>query len=301
MDCFATCSRPMPKSARSAAPGRSKIFTCNTPEAPRMVKLRAITLTSFQETLHRRVLYLVLILAVLIIAAMSTEMLYVRMAREAGETEAVAGMARNLFQQILATWDFAAFFLALFLGAVALSSELKSKTIVTVLSRPVARWTYLLGRWLGVLLFLWAFLLVGILGALLWGAFFGLHYSAFFWLGVAELFVKATFLSGVSLGLSVVLPPAAAGPAAFLLTILPLMVHTAMGHPRWILPSCATAAYYLAPAHLPVDLISDSFKKEMVDPKYLLYVQVLGENLLYAGAVFLLACAVFKRRELRLR
>jgi ABC-type transport system involved in multi-copper enzyme maturation permease subunit len=266
-----------------------------------MVKLRAITLTSFQETLHRRVLYLVLILALLIIAAMSTEMLYVRMARQAGETETVAGMARMFFQQILGIWDSAAFFLALFLGAVALSSELKSKTIVTVLSRPVTRWTYLLGRWLGVLLFLWAFLLVGILGALLWGAFFDLHYSAFFWLGVGELFVRATFLSGVSLGLSVILPPVAAGAVTFVITILPLMVNDAMGHPRWIFRTLATAAYYLAPAHLPVDLISDSFKKEMVAPKYFLYVQVLGENLLYTGAILLLACAIFKRRELRLR
>ena len=266
-----------------------------------MGKLRAITLTSFQETLHRRVLYLVLILVLIVLAAMSTEMLYVRMARQAGEADAVAAMGRNFFQQILGIWDFAAFFLALFLGAVAISSELKSKTIVTVLSRPVSRWVYLLGRWLGVLLFLWAFLIVGILGALLWGAFFDLHYSAFFWLGIAELFVKATFLSGVSLGLSTLFPPAAAGATTFVLTVLPLMVKGAMDHPRWILRSLATIGYYIAPAHLPVDLISDSFKKEMVDPKYLLYVQVLGENLLYTGAVFLLACAVFKRRELRLR
>jgi ABC-type transport system involved in multi-copper enzyme maturation permease subunit len=266
-----------------------------------MGKLRAIALTSFQDTLHRRVLYLVLILVLIVIAAMSTEMLYVRMARKAGEEEAVAKMAQNFFQQVIGIWDFAAFFLALFLGAVAVSSELKSKTIVTVLSRPVPRWIYLLGRWLGVLLFLWAFLLVGVLGALLWGAFFGLHYSAVFWLGIAELFVKATFLSGVSLGLSTILPPAGAGAVTFVITILPLMVNNAMTHPRWILRSLATAAYYLAPAHLPVDLISDSFNKQMMDPKYFLYAQVLAENFLYTGAVLLLACFVFKRRELHLR
>src|SRR5436190_20537493 len=134
MNCFAVCSKSTRRLAQSVAPGRSRTFTCNMPEALRMGKLRAITLTSFQETLHRRVLYLVLILALIVIAAMSTEMLYVRMARQAGEAEAVAAVGRNFFQQILGIWDSAAFFLALFLGAVAISSELKSKTIVTVLS-----------------------------------------------------------------------------------------------------------------------------------------------------------------------
>jgi len=266
-----------------------------------MVKLRAIVLTSFQETLHRRVLYLVLILALIVIAMMSSQMVYARLARDAGETEAVTNLARSLFEQILNTWDFAAFFLALFLGAVAISSELKSRTIVTVLSRPVARWSYLLGRWFGVLLFLWAFLAVGVLGALLWGALFNLQYGSLFWLGIADLFVRATFLSGVSIGLSVVLPPVAAGAITFVLTILPLMVKDTMGHPNWIWRTLSTLGYYLAPAHMRVDLIGDSFKKEMVDPKYFLYGQVMLENFLYTGAVLLVACVIFRRRELRLR
>ena len=266
-----------------------------------MVKLRAIIWTSFQETLHRRVLYLVLILALIVIAMISSQMVYARLATEAGETEAVTRMARGLFQHILSAWDSAAFFLALFLGAVAISSELKSRTIVTVLSRPVTRWTYLLGRWLGVLLFLWAFLLVGILGALLWGAIFNLNYGSLFWLGLLELFVKATFFSGVSIGLSVILPPPAAGAITFVLTILPMMVKDTMGHPLLIYRALSTLGYYLAPAHMQVDLIEESFKKEMVDPKYLLYGQVLVENLLYTVVVLLLAGAIFKRRELRLR
>lgn len=266
-----------------------------------MVKLRAIVWTSFQETLHRRVLYLVLILALIVIAMMSSQLVYARLAQDAGETEAVTSMARGLFQQILSVWDFAAFFLALFLGAVAISSELKSRTIVTVLSRPVTRSAYLLGRWLGVLLFLWAFLWVGILGALLWGALFDLHYGSLFWLGVGELFVRVTFLSGVSIALSVFLPPPAAGAITFVLTILPMMVRDTMGHPRLIYRALSTIAYYLAPARMQVDLISESFRKEMVDPKHLLYAQVLAENLLYTCAALLLACVIFKRRELRLR
>jgi hypothetical protein len=79
------------------------------------------------------------------------------------------------------------------------------------------------------------------------------------------------------------------------------MVKDSMGHPLWIYRVLSTLAYYLAPAHMRVDLIGDSLKKEMVDPKYFLYSQVLLEKLFYAGAVLLIACVIFKRRELRLR
>jgi len=172
---------------------------------------------------------------------------------------------------------------------------------VTVLARPVARWVYLLGRWLGVLLFLWLFLGVGILGALFWGALYHLQHGSLLWIGFADLFVRATFLSGVSVGLSVVLPPVAAGAITFVLTILPTMVKESMGHPLWYYRIPSFFAYYIAPARMRADLIGDSLKKEMVDPKYFLYSQVLLENLLYTGAVLLIACLIFKRRELRLR
>jgi ABC-type transport system involved in multi-copper enzyme maturation permease subunit len=264
-------------------------------------KLRAITLTSFQETLHRRVLYLVLFLVIVVIAITSTEMLYVRMARQAGETEVIDQIGRRLFQHVLGIWDFAALFLALFLGAIGLSSELRARTIVNVLSRPVPRWIYLLGRWFGVLFFLWIFLFAGILIVLLLGIFFNVQYTPLFWLGLAQMFINATFFSGVSLGLSVVLPPVAAGALTFFITMLPMMVQKAMEHPRPILRGLANIAYYLAPAHMPVDLIGDSFAKQLMNPKYLLYSQVLAENLFYTGVILMLACAVFNKRELRLR
>ena len=266
-----------------------------------MGKLRVIALTSFQEALHRRVLYIVLFLAIIVIALTSSEMLYVRMARQAGEADAIDQIGRWLFQTVLGIWDFAALFLALFLGAIAVSSEVRAKTIVNVLSKPVDRWVYLLGRWFGVLLFLWIFLLVGISVALLIGVFFHMQYAPLFWLGLAEMFVKAAFFSGVSLGLSVVLPPVAAGALTLFLTILPMLVQKAMDHPSWILRGLANAAYFLSPAQMPVQLIASSFSKQLLHPNYFLYWQVLAENSLYTGAVLMLACAIFKKRELRLR
>ena len=105
-----------------------------------MDKLIIIALNAFQETLRRRVFYVVLLLSLIVVIGISSEMFYLRMARQAGETQILASVGAELLKQVLGIWDFAALFLALFLGAIGVSSEITAKTIVHVLSRPVERW-----------------------------------------------------------------------------------------------------------------------------------------------------------------
>jgi ABC-type transport system involved in multi-copper enzyme maturation permease subunit len=264
-------------------------------------KLLLITLNAFQETLRRRVFYVVLLLSLIIVIIISSEMFYVRMARQAGEMQVLAGMGARLMQQILEIWQFAALFLALFLGAMGVSSEIGAKTIVHVLSRPVERWVYLLGRWLGLLMFLWAFLFVGVAGALLISIWLEVSYAPTLWLAFAEVYVMATFYSGVALGFSVFAPPVLAGVLAFLLSMLPSMAHNAIHDPRWLHRMPALLGHYLGPAHMPVNLMAESLSKEALHPDYWLYLRVLGENALYAVAVFVIAAFFFRRRELRVR
>jgi ABC-type transport system involved in multi-copper enzyme maturation permease subunit len=199
------------------------------------------------------------------------------------------------------TWQVAVGALALYLGAIGLSSEVAGKTLVHVLSRPVDAATYLTGRWLGTLGFLWSFQALGIAFAAVVTYAFHVPHTPSLWLACASMFVEAFFFSGVSLGLSVVMPPMAAGVIAFFLTILPSMVENTLKHPTWITRALSYVAYYIGPATMPVDLTGQSFNKEVLHPAYGLYGRVLGENLLYAIAVFAIGCAVFARREMRQR
>ena len=266
-----------------------------------MVKLFAITVNAFQETLRRRVFYVVLLLTLLIVAGISSEMYFLRMARKAGETQVLMRMGTHLMQGVLQTWNVAAVFLAIFLGAIGVSAEISAKTIVHVMSRPVERSVYLLGRWFGLLMFLWLFLLLGVCGALLIAAWLHVPFAPTLWMGFAQMYVSAMFYSGVALSLSIVLPPVAAGAVAFLFSILPDMLEDAIRDPRWLHRLPALIGYYLGPAKMPVDLIAESFSKERVDTDYWLYASVLGENLLYVFAALILANLVFRRRELRVR
>ena len=266
-----------------------------------MDKLVVITWTAFQETLRRRVFYIVLLLTLLVVLGVGSDMFYMRMANRAGETEIIAAMGRSLMQGILSVWDFAAFFLALFLGAIAISSEISAKTIVHVISRPVERWIYLLSRWLGVLIFLFGFLTIGTAGALGVSLWLNVPFASTLWLAIAEIYVRTIFYSGVALGLSVVVTPVLSGALTFLLSILPVIAHDAIREPRWLNRIPALIGYYFGPAHMPVNLIAESFSKERLHTDYWLYLQVLGENFLYAIAVLVAATFVFHRREICVR
>jgi ABC-type transport system involved in multi-copper enzyme maturation permease subunit len=262
-------------------------------------KFIAITLTSFQETLRRRVFYIVLFLAIILIASITSQMFFLRMARQAGEVKMLTGLGVQIVQQILGIWSFAGLFLALFLGAIGISSEISTRTIVHVLSRPVERWVYILGRWSGTLIFLWGFLFVGIFAALLVAFWLSVPYTPVLWVSFAEMYVTLTFFSGVALGFSVLMPPVLAGSASLLLAMLPSIAHGATHHPSWAYRIPALIAYYIGPAKMPVDLVEESFSKAQLHTDYWLFFRVLGENLFYVIAILILATALFRRREIR--
>src|SRR4029077_6227547 len=155
------------------------------------------------------------------------------------------------------------------------------------LSRPVERWIYLLGRWLGLLLFLWAFLAVGMVGALLVSLWLHVPFAPTLWLALVEMYVMVTVYSGLALSLSVIFPPVLAGVIAFLIASLPGIVHSAIDDPRWLHRLPALIGYYLGPARMPVNLLEESFAKENLQTDYWLYLRVLFENSLYAVTVLI--------------
>lgn len=264
-------------------------------------KVRAIASLAFQETLRRKVLYVALGLVIFLVAAASSTLAVMQMALRAGEQEAVRQLGGRLVLTVALIWSFAGVCLAFSLGAIGMSTEVAARTIVNVLSRPVERAVYLAGRWLGILVFLWLFQLAGIAIALLtaWG--FDVEFAPVLWLGFVGMLVQAAFFSGVSLAFSVVMPAVPAAACAVLLSMLPQIAGSWALSSWKIVRAAAIAVYYAAPASMPSNLISDSFDKQLLRPDYSIYVQVLGENVLYTLAVFAAASIIFTRRELRLR
>jgi ABC-type transport system involved in multi-copper enzyme maturation permease subunit len=264
-------------------------------------QIRAIAATAVQETLRRKVLYVIVFLVLLVGFISVSSATVLRMVAESGEKNIGDTVRASLVSSTFSLWVAAAQFLALFLGAVGLSSETGAKTIVNVLSRPVDRSVYLIGRWTGLLAFLWGFQLAGIVLGLGMALAFRVPLASTLWIGLAGTFVQIALLSGVSLGLSVVMPPILAGGCAVLLQMLPALVQGLTHHPRWFIHAPAIAIYYLSPADMPVNLISASLSKQLLHPQFGLYGAVLAENLVYGVVVFAFGCLALRRREMRLR
>ena len=64
--------------------------------------------------------------------------------------EMMAFLRANAVSGSLDLWSYLCMGGAIYLGATSMSSELRAKTIITVLSHPVHRWQMVIGKWIGI-------------------------------------------------------------------------------------------------------------------------------------------------------
>ena len=122
----------------------------------------AIARNTFKEAIRNRVLYIILIFALMMIA----------LSRVAGE------LTIESRERIVKDLGFAAINLfgvaiAVFVGVSLVFNELEKRTIYTIVSKPISRWQFLLGKYFGLLVTIYANVLVMTLFFL-----FMVHYDA---------------------------------------------------------------------------------------------------------------------------
>lgn len=260
-----------------------------------------IAKNTFGIILRNKVLYLAVFLLVLIVAFMVLPLAFMAMAAEAGEEQLVGQMQVQLLTVVYALWYSATAAMGMFLGATAISSEAKARTIVTVLSKPVDRWRFLIGKWVGIEVFLSLFLSVGVL--LTVGLLLALDVSpsAPFWLGILHTFIVVMVMSSLALLLGTVASPVIAGGATLMLALVTGMIVRWVDAPwtavRWL----AQGYYFLAPAQMPGNLMSQGLSVDLLNPDYGVYFAVIFENVVYGLVLVVLGCVIFTKREVRVR
>lgn len=264
-------------------------------------RLLAVAANSFAMIVHNRAVYLVVGAALLVIALMAAPLALARRAAEAGETDFALTIQQGIVLSSFAVWSFFAYGLAIFLGATTISSEVKAGTLTTVLARPLARWELLMGKWLGAQAFVTLFLGFGLVAVALLLRYFHVQPAPVFWIGVAGTFVTAGLLIGATLLLNVFVSPVVAGGAIFLAALLGGMAGDATSAARPWSAALAWFAHMALPARMPDDLVSLGFSSQPLAPEYGIYALVLAENVLYIGALLLVAGWLFTRLELKLR
>lgn len=256
---------------------------------------------TFRAILRNKVLYLALFLLILIVALMALPFAMVRLVGDAGEQDVARQMQGNIILGTFGMWYTATLAMGVFLGATAISSEVSTRTIVTVLAKPVERWRFLTGKWAGIQAFLHLFLAFGTLLTAGLLRLFELRPSALFWLGILGSFVVVTLISSLALLLATVSSPVFAGGATVLLGLITPLIGRAVDSSSAWLRWPAQAYYYLAPARAPGSMLTQSLQVDLLNPEYSLYASVIAENLLYGLGLLVLSCALFTIREVRVR
>lgn len=112
----------------------------------------------------------------------------------------------SLHEEVRVTTDFAYFATAFFSTLIAIYStvtllhtEIERRTIYTILSKPIPRWTFLLGKYLGVLALL--AVIVSVLMAISTGLIFSIggHPSAAWYIGHLTIFLQLMIVVAVAL------------------------------------------------------------------------------------------------------
>jgi ABC-type transport system involved in multi-copper enzyme maturation permease subunit len=254
-----------------------------------MRKIVAIALNTAREAVRNRILYSILFFAVLMVAV-----------------AAVFGAA-SIGDQTKYMKDFSLMSVSLFgvviaivLGVNLLHQELGKKTIFNILSKPVARWQFIVGKFFGLLVTLTLIvgaMSVGVIGffTLLVGHLdHGLVVASFATLlEITVVIAVAIFFS------SLVVTPALAGmftaatfvagrSASYLLYFL-------KGEQPSVVQTMAQALYWALP-RLDRYTVADQVVYGIVpDPAYL--VVLLAYSVAYAGVLLLLSVGLFSRRE----
>jgi ABC-type transport system involved in multi-copper enzyme maturation permease subunit len=224
-----------------------------------------------------------------------------------------AFLRANAISGALDSWAMLALAAAIFLGAASVGGEMTNKTISTVLARPIRRWEFLVGHWLGVTLFSLVSLAIGLVIGVGLSWYFGIEIDR----GRAAIALAQTvggimLFAGLGVGLganaSVALAAGVTVLMIFLAPVVTILVNDArpwQHYPGVVLdyltPPGYTSHYQgIAWADPPPNPRFPARVRGRPAVDYPVARKRLYTNLGYAAAYFLAGCLFFMRRDIRL-
>ncbi len=193
--------------------------------------------------------------------------------------------------------------IAIFIGIGLVSKEMEKRTLYTVLSRPVRRWEFIVGKFLGLTGTLFVntfFMAIGVFAALLYVSH--KFQSSDAWILVALFFIVLQFLILCSLTLlfSSFSSPLLSAVFAFSLFVIGSFAEDLRGFARmshgltqWL----ATAAAYLVPNFSALNVIGQVAHEQPISAHLIAYNTAYA--LAYSAMAISGAVLIFERRNLK--
>src|SRR5450631_4114439 len=255
-------------------------------------RISAITLNTFREAVRDRVLYNLVVFALLLVASAPLF------------SQISIGMERLIVVNVgLTSISIFGVIIAIFIGIGLVSKEIEKRTLYTILSRPVRRWEFIAGKFFGLagtLVVNTFFMGIGVFGALLYVAHKFTRPGA--QILVALYFIVLEFLIICSLALlfSSFSSPLLSAVFAFSLFVIGSFADDlrgfaglAHGVTRWF----ATAAAYTVPNFSALNVISAVAHQQPISAQLILHNTLYA--LFYTAMALSGAVLIFERRNLK--
>ena len=255
-----------------------------------MTKVWVIALNTFKGAVRDRVLYSIGVFAVLIIASS----LVAQEITIGDQFKVVRGVAQSAISVFLSV-------IAMFYGTSLIWRELDRRTIYNVLSKPVSRSSFVLGKFFGLVMTLW--LLIAVMGAL-YLLFVapqqGFPHTSFF-VFLALLALELALLTAWATLFSTASSQTTA--AAFTLAVF-VIGHLADdiwlfgqgAETAWI-KTVSAVTYWVLPNFEVFNVQPQAAHQVAVDTGFLVHAVLYG--LAYTTAVLVVAVRVFSRRDFK--
>jgi ABC-type Na+ efflux pump permease subunit len=229
--------------------------------------------------------------------------------------EFAAFLRANAVSGSLDLWSYLCMAGAIYLGASSIASELRSKTIITVLSHPVRRWQMLVGKWIGASAFCVVTLGIGIALAYLLARYLEVNIEE----GVLAISATRTIagvvlFAGVATAVSTMGSAPIAVAIAMFVAVVPQFIPPMREHPSPTYQRIGAAldaivapgyqSHYngvvWAPAPIPAQFRGrvPAAMRQRPTVDYGEQRTQTAQTAGYAGVYFLLGCVVFTRRDL---
>lgn len=255
------------------------------------MKIIAIALNTFRESVRDRVLYN-LVLFVLLLVIASVVMGRIAVGQERRIVINVGLSAMTIFGVLI----------SIFIGIGLVSKEIEKQTIALILAKPVRRSTFVLGKYLGLCLTLLvntAVMAVAVMLALLYVSRGFDAMQASLWPGAFLIFLELALITAVALLFSCFSSPALAALFTLLIFLIgrwsPDLKLLAEASPSLVTRAICRALYHLLPNLANFNYINEIARGGTVPSR------LIAANTIYAGfyimALLAASVLVFERRN----
>jgi ABC-type transport system involved in multi-copper enzyme maturation permease subunit len=254
-------------------------------------RLTAITLNTFREAVRDRVLYNLILFVLLLVAS----------APLFGQIS--IGMERLILVNVgLSSISLFGVIIAIFIGIGLVSKEIEKKTLYTILSRPVRRWEFILGKYLGLIMTLvvnTALMTVGFYIALMFTN--GLHKTdALLLLAIYFTVLQFLIVTALTVLFSTFSSPIFSAIFAFALFVIGTFAEDLKNFAaisKGAAKLLATAAAYVMPNFASLNIIAQTAHDQGVDGRLILFNTLYA--LLYSASAVAAAVLILERRNLK--